>query len=134
MLKRRALTWECFNRKKEIKLYDKQGRLAQLVYNAINNAIHYTPSGGRVDISFFSEKNKAVLLVEDNGIGIPEDELERVMQPFHRVLQSSEPGNGLGLAISHEIAQQLNGKIQLINRQSGGLCFRYEQDRIRVLL
>ena len=110
-----------------ISVNDKQRRLSQLVYNAIDNAIHYTPSGGKVDISLFTLKGKAVFIVEDNGIGIPEEELEQVMQPFYRVQESNQPGNGLGLAISNEIAQLLKGEIRLSNNDKGGLCFRYTQ-------
>ena len=110
-----------------INVNDQQGRLSQLVYNAIDNAIHYTPHGGKVDVSVYLEKDKAVLLVEDNGIGIPEVELEQVMQPFYRVGESSQPGTGLGLAISQEIAQLLGGEIHLENCKNGGLCFRYMQ-------
>ena len=106
---------------------DKQGRLSQLVYNAIDNAIHYTPSGGKVDISLFTQEDKAVFKVEDNGIGIPENELGQVMQPFYRVQGSQHQGNGLGLAISHEIAQLLEGEICLENKEKGGLCFSYRQ-------
>ncbi|MEB8431912.1 ATP-binding protein [Cocleimonas sp. KMM 6892] len=115
---------------KAINVKDQNGRLGQLVHNAIGNAIHYTPASGKVDISLFKQGNKAILLVEDTGIGIPEDELQQVMEPFYRVLESGKPGNGLGLAISHEIAEHLNGKIHLSNRKQGGLCFRYEQDLV----
>ena len=110
-----------------INVDDQQGRLSQLVYNAIDNAIHYSSPGGKVDISLYLEKNKAVFLVEDNGIGIPEVELEQVMQAFYRVNESNKPGNGLGLSISHEISKLLGGEIHLENRTSGGLRFRYMQ-------
>jgi len=106
---------------------DYQGRIDQLIYNAIDNAIHYSPQGGKIDVSLYKEKGKSVFLVEDTGIGIPEEELERVMQPFHRVNESNQPGNGLGLAISSEIAQHLGGVITLKNRSTGGLIYRYEQ-------
>ena len=109
---------------------DQHGRLSQLVRNAIDNAIHYTPQGGKVDISLFTKSGKAVFMVEDTGIGIPEADLQQVMQPFYRVLQSAKPGNGLGLAICHEIAQLLGGVIILTNREQGGLQFRYEQPLI----
>ena len=111
----------------DLNITDQNGRLGQLVNNAIGNAIHYTPAQGKVDVSLFKENGKAVLLVEDTGIGIPEDELQKVMEPFHRVLESGKPGNGLGLAICHEIAERLNGEISLSNRKDGGLRFRYEQ-------
>jgi len=111
----------------DIYVKDQNGRLSQLVQNAIGNAIHYTPKNGKIDVSLFIEGQKAVLLVEDSGMGIPEAELEQVMQPFYRVLVSNQPGNGLGLAISQEIAERLGGKIQLSNREQGGLRYRYEQ-------
>lgn len=114
-----------------IKVIDQNGRLGQLIHNAIGNAILYTPPSGKVDISLFKQGGKAVLLVEDTGIGIPEDELHQVSQPFYRVLESGQPGNGLGLAISHEIAERLNGKINLSNRDGGGLSFRYEQPLVK---
>jgi len=97
------------------------------VYNAIDNAINYTPREGKVDVSVYLEEDKAIFLVEDSGIGIPEVEMEQVIQPFYRVNESNKPGNGLGLAISHEIAQRLGGEIFLENRKNGGFCFRYMQ-------
>ena len=110
-----------------IMVKDSNGLLSQLVQNAIANAIHYTPENGEVNISIVKENQTAVLLVEDTGIGIPDDELEKVMQPFYRVLNSGKEGNGLGLTISREIADKLGGKIRLANRESGGLAYRYEQ-------
>ncbi|KAG1694663.1 Sensor protein QseC [Nymphon striatum] len=110
---------------------DQNGRLSQLVQNAIGNAIHYTPKNGKIDVSLFIQGQKAVLLVEDSGNGIPEAELEQVMEPFYRVLEGNQTGNGLGLAISQEIAERLDGKIQLSNREEGGLCFRYEQATVK---
>jgi two-component system OmpR family sensor kinase len=75
----------------------------------------------------FADAGQAVLLVEDNGCGIPAEELAQVFEPFYRVGNSHEPGNGLGLAISQGIAQRLGGIIQLSNRPEGGLLFRYSQ-------
>jgi len=116
---------------KNILVKDQNGRLSQLIQNAIGNAIHYTPNEGQIDISLFIDNSKVVFLVEDNGIGIPEDQLEQVMQPFYRVQESEHQGNGLGLAISQEIAEKLQGKIRLSNRENGGLCFRYEQRLVK---
>lgn len=112
---------------KNILVADQNGRLGQLVRNAISNAINYTPEQGVVDVSIYTQNNNAIFLVEDTGIGIPEDDLKEVMQPFYRVLANNQPGNGLGLAISQEIAQRLEGKIKLSNREKGGLSFRYHQ-------
>ena len=117
-------------RQEALRVKDEDGRLGQLVRNAIENAIRYSPAESRVDISLYSEKELAIFCVEDPGAGIPEAEIEQVMQPFYRTLQTNQAGNGLGLAISQEIAERLNGKISISNREAGGLCFRYEQERI----
>ena len=108
-------------------LLDVASNLSILVRNALENAIRYTPAGGQVDVSLFVENGQAVLLVEDNGCGIPEAELQQVFEPFYRVGVSTEPGNGLGLAISQEIAKRLGGNITLSNRPQGGLVFGYRQ-------
>ena len=110
-----------------LKVYDQQDRLSQLVYNSIDNAIRYSPKGGKIDISLYQDQGDLVYLVEDQGIGIPEEQLKRVMQPFYRVQECEQPGNGLGLAISQEIAQLLDGHIELSNRKNGGLRFSYRQ-------
>ena len=112
---------------KNIMVNDSNGLLSQLIQNAIANAIHYTPAGGEVNISIIKENNCAVLLVEDTGCGIPEKDLEKVMQPFYRVQANIKDGNGLGLTISQEIADKLGGRILLANREGGGLVYRYEQ-------
>jgi len=114
-------------RQDEITVLDQEGRLGQLVRNAIDNAIRYTPAGGQVDISLFAEEGKAIFCVDDSGDGIPENEMEQVMEPFYRAQGNPQPGNGLGLAISQEIAQRLGGRITLSNRPEGGVSFRYAQ-------
>lgn len=119
-------------RQDPVTLMDRDGRLGQLVRNAIKNAICYTPVGGKVDISLVSEAGQAIFSVVDTGIGIPEDELELIMQPFYRSRLSLQPGNGLGLAISQEIAQQLGGTIDISNRVEGGISYRYRQPMVQV--
>lgn len=114
-------------RHESLSVGDVAGNLSVLVRNAIENAIRYTPVGGVVDVSLFVEAGRAVLQVEDNGYGIPEAELAQVLEPFYRVGNSPEPGNGLGLAISQEIARRLDGEIRLANRPAGGLVFQYRQ-------
>ena len=117
-------------RSQPLTVQDVSANLKILVHNALENAIRYTPAGGKVDISLFSENGKAVLQVEDTGIGIPEAELQQVSEPFYRVGSSTEPGNGLGLAISQEIAHRLGCTIILSNRPKGGLSFRLSCARI----
>ncbi len=85
--------------------------LITLVKNLVDNAIRYTPTGGRVDLSFLATKDGTTLVVEDNGPGIPEAERERVFDPFYRVLGSDEIGSGLGLSIVQTISARVGAKV-----------------------
>ncbi len=130
LAERKKIDLGVIKQKQGILVMDIQGKLNQLVFNAIDNAINYTPEGGQIDISLYTQNNKAIFLVEDNGIGIPENELEHITEPFYRVNETHVTGNGLGLAISNEIAQQLGGEIEIKNRESGGISFKYEQTMV----
>lgn len=99
-----------------------------LVRNAIDNALRYTPQGGTVDVSIYQENGQTVFLVEDSGPGIPADEIDRVFEPFYRIMGSGETGSGLGLSIVHSIAERLGGTIELSNRmEAQGVRFCYRQ-------
>ncbi|MEP7058235.1 MAG: ATP-binding protein [Caldimonas sp.] len=100
-----------------------------LVRNAIDNAVRYTPAGGSVDVSVLLEGGETCFVVEDTGPGIASGELERVFEPFVRVLGSASSGSGLGLAIARSSAQTLGGRIELAGRQDrgSGLRFTYLQ-------
>jgi len=87
--------------------------IGEMLGNLLDNAIRYTPSGGRVTVRVAAERDQVELSVEDNGPGIPPAERERVFERFHRVLGSGAEGCGLGLAIVHEIAQSHNAKTRL---------------------
>lgn len=100
-----------------------------LVRNAIDNAVRYTPGGGTVDVSVSVAAGVACLVVEDTGPGIADADLERVFEPFVRLLGSQASGSGLGLAIARTAAQALGGSITLGKRGDGrsGLRFVYRQ-------
>ena len=76
--------------------------LEEIVFNLCDNAVKYNKNGGKVDITLKKENDEAVLTVEDNGIGIPKDEQDRVFERFYRVDKSHSKeigGTGLGLSI-----------------------------------
>ncbi len=95
--------------------------LNTLVKNLIENAIRYTPQGGRIDISVTIRNGKPVLQVEDTGPGIPESDRERVFDPFFRILGSGEEGSGLGLSIVKAVAARVGAVITLGDAGDGGL-------------
>jgi two-component system OmpR family sensor kinase len=90
-----------------------------LVKNLIDNAIRYTPDGGRVDIRVACEHGVVILDIDDTGPGISEDERERVFDPFYRVLGNGQIGSGLGLAITRTIATQMGANVSLTNTPEG---------------
>lgn len=91
----------------------QETELKTLIKNLIENAIRYTPQGGRVDLSVQTHATHVLLLVEDTGPGIPEHERERVFDPFYRVLGNDETGSGLGLSIVKTIAARIGADIGL---------------------
>jgi two-component system sensor histidine kinase TctE len=92
--------------------------LRELAVNLIDNAVKYTPEGGRVTVRTRAGEF-AVLEVEDDGPGIPDNERELVFERFYRVLGNEAPGSGLGLAIVREIAELHLGSVQLKPGSSG---------------
>ncbi|CAM5184307.1 Adaptive-response sensory-kinase SasA [Castellaniella defragrans] len=87
--------------------------LATVIKNLVDNAIRYTPEGGRVDLSVTREPDAITLHVADTGPGIALTERERVFDPFYRTLGSGQTGSGLGLAIVRTLVKRLGAEITL---------------------
>jgi signal transduction histidine kinase len=95
--------------------------LKRALRNLLNNAVKY---GKTASASIMSTPNVIEIIIDDEGPGIPEQELTRVLQPFYRVegSRSRETGGiGLGLAITQSIVQTDGGELTLTNRSDGGL-------------
>lgn len=88
-------------------------RLAQVLMNLISNALNYTPAGGLVRVEVKRGGAGAVVLIRDNGIGIPREDLSRVFERFYQVDKARGPqrGTGLGLAIAREIVVAHGGRV-----------------------
>jgi signal transduction histidine kinase len=109
---------------KDIWLVADYARLRQVLANLLDNAIKYTPCGGRVDIKAFENGQEAVVLVKDNGIGIPPDDLPRIWDRLYRGDKSrSQRGLGLGLSLVKAVVQAHHGKIEAATNASGGSLF-----------
>ena len=101
-----------------------RARLKQVIVNLLDNAIKYTPSGGRVRLSVRREEGYAVLDVSDDGVGIPAEALPHVFKRFYRVDDSrsrQQGGAGLGLAIAQSVATSHGTTVQAKSRPGGGL-------------
>jgi len=107
-----------------INLTGQAESLRMLLGNLLDNALRYSPTGGRVDVELGKENNQAVISVYDSGPGIPEAERERVFERFYRVAGSDVPGSGLGLSIVRQVAVMHGGHIELNTATTGGLSVR----------
>lgn len=110
----------------DIKLYCDHNRIKQVMFNLISNAIKYSKSGV-IMIKASKKQHHIYVAVEDEGNGIPEDELESIFQPFvqSRCNQSQVGSTGLGLNLCREIIAYHNGKIWAENRKEGGARFTF---------
>jgi two-component system, OmpR family, sensor histidine kinase TctE len=80
--------------------------LRELINNLIDNAIRYTPKGGKITVGVKEEKLTLVFYVQDSGIGISSEDQTRIFERFYRVLGTQQDGCGLGLTIVQEIAER----------------------------
>lgn len=95
-----------------------------LVRNLVDNAVRYTPGGGRVQVNVRGDAASAAVSVDDSGPGIAPDERARVFDRFYRGAGREEGGSGLGLAIARGIAEQHRALIKLADSPLGGLRVR----------
>ena len=99
----------------------------QALVNLLDNAIKYSPNSKPIEIQASQTDQTVVLTVEDHGVGIPADDLERVFNKFYRVQRpESVKGTGLGLAICKGIVEAHGGTIKALNRPGGGTILRVE--------
>ncbi|MDX9663462.1 ATP-binding protein [Pseudomonas sp. P5_152] len=108
--------------------------LVTLVKNLVDNAIRYTPEGGRIDLCLDLDQGAARLSVKDSGPGIPTEEQQRVFDPFFRGLGSQQVGSGLGLSIVKAITERVGARIALSvadPEQQRGLCIAVWLPRVK---
>jgi signal transduction histidine kinase len=94
--------------------------LRRLMLNLLDNAVKFTPEGGRIEFALSAEGSAALLSVRDSGPGIDPRDLDRVFEPFYRSRSANGTGSGLGLALSREIVRRHGGDIRAANRAGGG--------------
>ncbi|MBV8909422.1 MAG: HAMP domain-containing protein [Gammaproteobacteria bacterium] len=107
-----------------------RARLKQVIVNLLDNAIKYTPGGGRVRLSVRREGGYAVLEVSDDGVGIPAEALPHVFKRFYRVDDSrsrQQGGAGLGLAIVKSICAAHGAEVEVASAPGKGSTFRVRQ-------
>lgn len=106
---------------------DRQ-KVNQILFNLVNNAIKFSPAGGRVTLGARENGAHVEVTVSDNGIGIPADKLPRLFERFYRADEKRSrgtPGTGLGLAIVKEIVELLGGSVRCESEPGKGSAFTF---------
>lgn len=113
----------------DIDLWEYSGYIRQILLNIISNAIKYTGENGSVNIKQYIKAEKVFIEVKDNGIGIPQEDIDRIFERFYRVDKArsrSVGGTGLGLAITKHMVKALNGNIKVESELGVGSKFIIE--------
>ena len=101
-------------------------KMTQVIDNIINNAIKYSPDGGKITVSMKTTDTQMILSISDEGLGIPKKDLPKIFDRFYRVDKArsrAQGGSGLGLAIAKEIIKQHNGFIWAKSEYGKGSTF-----------
>jgi signal transduction histidine kinase len=117
---------EVIHRDTPLWLLADRGKVKQIIANLLQNAIKYTPSGGHIVIRTYASGDDCCVEVEDNGIGIAEEQIQQIYQPFKQADSSYNKkyeGFGLGLAITKSLVQSHKGKIDVKSTLGKGSRF-----------
>jgi signal transduction histidine kinase len=122
-----GLTYVCSPGEPELRVWADRERTEQILLNLLTNAVKFTPSGGRVDVSATASGGRVEIRVRDTGRGIPADKIQKIFDPFVQVdrerTESSVQGIGLGLSICRGLAEQMGGAVDVEDAGGGGSTF-----------
>ena len=97
--------------------------LYEMLYNLIENAVKYNDRGGHVSVTAAAMEGRATVIVEDDGIGIPPEDADRIFERFYRGKDAGENGIGIGLSLAKSLIEMQNGFLTAQNLPEGGACF-----------
>ncbi|MGO1367989.1 ATP-binding protein [Senegalia sp. (in: firmicutes)] len=115
-----------YNEFNKIQINLDKNKIQQAIINILHNAIKYTPENGAIDVSLYSKNKDVIIEITDDGIGIPEKDLEHIFERFYRVDKArtrNTGGTGLGLAIANQIVILHQGKIEVKSEINKGTSF-----------
>jgi signal transduction histidine kinase len=102
-------------------------RLKQIIFNLVGNAVKFT-NDGQIDVTAFYDDGKLLVQIKDTGIGIREDMIDKILEPFSQADQSNtraHEGTGLGLAIVSRILDNLGGSLKIKSELGKGSMFSF---------
>ncbi|MEW6637223.1 MAG: ATP-binding protein [Actinomycetota bacterium] len=132
--KRISLRWKRFGRAAQYTVRGDETQLASMFSNLVDNAIKYTPAGGRVEVTGGMSDGEVVIRISDTGIGIPKEKLPRIFERFYRVDKARSKatgGTGLGLSIVRHVAENHGGRVEVESEPRRGSVFSVYLPRAR---
>ena len=126
--KRNGVTVELNAPDENLSIIGFEADFKMAIINIIQNAFKAMPNGGKLRINTYQKDNgQNVLEIEDNGIGIPKDKINRIFEPFFSEGKNTQnKGTGLGLAIVKSIIEKINGTLSVRSQENKGTCFIME--------
>ncbi|MGB3635395.1 MAG: ATP-binding protein [Rubrobacteraceae bacterium] len=121
-----TLNWKRFGRAADYTVYGDETQLTSMFNNLVDNAVKYTQTGGRVEVTGDSTDEEVVVSIADTGIGIPEQKLARIFERFYRVdkdRSKATGGTGLGLSIVRHVAENHGGRVTVESASGEGSTF-----------
>ncbi|MBM7620554.1 two-component system phosphate regulon sensor histidine kinase PhoR [Bacillus tianshenii] len=125
--KEKEISLELYKAKRELFIFGDNPRVKQIFINLINNALAYTPPGGKVEVTVQDAGDMVEITVSDTGIGMDEEEIPRIFERFYRVDKArsrNSGGTGLGLAIVKHLVEAHHGKITVKSKVNSGTAFK----------
>jgi len=117
----------------EALVYADREKIGWVVYQFIDNAVKFTPSGGAITLALISDDLHVSVKVSDSGIGIPPNRLREIFEPFHQLDSTSTRkygGTGLGLSLAQKIVEAHDSSIQVISELGRGSQFSFELKKV----
>src|SRR3712207_3463846 len=121
-----TLQWKRFGRATHYTVNGDETQLTSMFANLVDNAVKYTPPGGRVEVTGGTDGEEVVISIADTGIGIPEGSLPRIFERFYRVDKARSKatgGTGLGLSIVRHVAENHGGRVTVESVPGEGTTF-----------
>jgi two-component system sensor histidine kinase SenX3 len=121
-----TLQWKRFGKAASYTVYGDETQLTSMFTNLVDNAVKYTPPGGRVEVVGGAEGSEIIISISDTGIGIPEGNIPRIFERFYRVDKARSKatgGTGLGLSIVRHVAQNHGGRVTVESAPNEGSTF-----------
>ena len=119
----RSIQYEFYSDKSDISLWFDGEKMELIIYNLLSNAFKYSSDGQKVNLQIKDRAHSVEIEVKDRGIGIPQEKLDQIFEPFQRVENNQAIGSGIGLALVKELIELHQGKIEVKSEKDKGSTF-----------